>query len=302
MTTAAQPAAATPPEGERTDLVQDLLLQDLLLQDLARIETIFASWDKTQRMSVEAYRRAIDALHAEALRRLIRAFKRDPAALAAMKEAVADDIVYAVLRHHELIKPSLNERVEAALESVRPMLASHGGGVELANVAPPMIEVLFTGSCDGCAASTLTFHAGVKKAVEEACPEITQIVQIKGQTGAASGRVRFISPFAFDAKSGWLPAGVALDIPDGGLRALKLGGENAVLTRRGSAVSCFQDACAHLGLPLHEGVIEDGVITCPHHGFRYDLATGECLTAADVALQSHAVRLTDGRVEVRLSR
>ncbi|MFX9377565.1 hypothetical protein ABTO33_18710, partial [Acinetobacter baumannii] len=87
------------------------------------------TWDENQQAAVGAYKLAIEQLHGEALRRLIRSLKTDPAALVAMKNARADEIVYAVLRRHEIVKPSLNERVEAALDGVRPMLASHGGDV-----------------------------------------------------------------------------------------------------------------------------------------------------------------------------
>jgi len=41
--------------------------------DIERLETIFAAWEETPRAAVEAYKRAIEALNAEALRRLIRA-------------------------------------------------------------------------------------------------------------------------------------------------------------------------------------------------------------------------------------
>lgn len=290
MSAAGRCAAPAPLDGDLNEL----------LENITRLEAVFETWEPASRQPVEDYRCAIDALHGEALRRLIRTLKSEPAALAAMKRVAGDDVVYAVLRHHALLKPSLNERVETALESVRPLLASHGGGVELINIAPPAIEVRFTGSCDACAASALTFHAGVKKAVEAACPEITEIVQVKG--GAAAKNVRFVSPFALDAKTGWLPAGALTDIPHGGLRALAVGGEQVVLARRGDTVTCFQDACAHLGLTLHDGAIADGIITCPHHGFRYDLMSGECLTAPEVALAPHAVCVAGGRVEVRLSR
>jgi nitrite reductase/ring-hydroxylating ferredoxin subunit len=182
------------------------------------------------------------------------------------------------------------------------MLASHGGDVELVKVAPPQIEVRFVGACDGCPASQLTFHAGVKKAVEESCPEITDVLQVKG-TGAGGGNgVNFVSPFALHADGDWLDAGTLAEIPQGGVRTLELGGEKVVLSRQGSIVTCFQNACAHLGFPIHDGEVEDGIITCPHHGFRYDLASGECLTAPEVQLQSHAVRVIGVRVEVRLAK
>ena len=82
---------------------------------------------------------------------------------------------------------------------------------------------------------------------------------------------------------------------------VELGGEDLILSRNGSVVSCFQNACAHLGLPLHDNAPKDGILECPHHGFQYELSSGECLTAPEVQLQSHAVRVVGTRVDVRLS-
>jgi Fe-S cluster biogenesis protein NfuA/nitrite reductase/ring-hydroxylating ferredoxin subunit len=272
------------------------------LGDIERLETIFTTWDENQQAAVGAYRLAIEELNGEALRRLIRALKTDPAALAAMRTALADEVVYAVLRRHEIVKPSLNERVEAALEGVRPMLASHGGDVELVKVRPPLVEVRFIGACDGCPASALTFHAGVKKAVQDACPEITDIVQVKGLGGSEESGVRFVSPFALGDKGNWVAAGLLSEIPDRAVRSTMIGGEKVLLSRNGATVTCFQNACAHLGFPIHDGGVDNGIITCPHHGFQYDLSSGECLTAPEVQLQSHAVRVIGPRVEVRISR
>jgi nitrite reductase/ring-hydroxylating ferredoxin subunit/Fe-S cluster biogenesis protein NfuA len=269
--------------------------------DIERLESIFASWDETHQAAVGAYKLAIEDLNGEALRRLIRALKTDPAALAAMKKAISDEVIYAVLRRHDIVKPSLNERVEAALEGVRPMLASHGGDVELVKITPPLVEVRFIGACDGCPASALTFHAGVKKAVQDACPEISDIIQVRGLGGSQQSGVRFVSPFALDARGNWTAAGSLSEIPEGSVRRIAIGGEQVLLSRNGLTVTCFQDACAHLALPIHDGEVANGIITCPHHGFQYDLSSGECLTAPEVQLQSHAVRVIGTRVEVRIS-
>lgn len=274
-----------------------------LIGDIERIELIFEGWDETARGAMIAYRDRIEALHGEALRRLVKALKASPEALTAMKAAVADEVVYAVLRRHGIVKPSLTERVDAALASIRPMLASHGGDVELVAIVPPAIQVRFLGACDGCPASALTFHAGVKKAVEEACPEITDIVQVKGMNGGpAEDGIRFVSPFALGSVGSWQFAAKLSDIPDGGIRPLELAGEKVILSRRGGIVACFQNACAHMGMAIHDGEIEGGIITCPYHQFRYDLATGECLTAPTVQLHAHGVRIVGDRVEVRLSK
>ena len=61
---------------ERLDL-------EVLLRDLSRLESIFEPWEETPRAAVTAYSRALEALNGEALRRLVRALKSDPAALAA---------------------------------------------------------------------------------------------------------------------------------------------------------------------------------------------------------------------------
>lgn len=283
---------AAPPVEERDDLAG-------FVREIAAFETVFAAWEDPQRSAIGHYRDAIEALHAEAFRRLIRTLKAEPAALDALRGAAADPLVYAVLRRLGVVKASLNERVAEALDGVRPMLASHGGDVELVTIRAPAIEVRFTGACDGCPASALTFHAGVKKAIEEACPEITDIIQVKGLGGGA-GNADFISPFAHEGAVGWTYACRLDEIPEGDILVKDLGGEGVILSRRGGGVTCFRNACAHLGLPMDQGPVADGIIACPHHGFRYDLASGECLTAPEVQLQPFMVRVVGRRVEVRL--
>jgi len=300
MATAERPAgdgAAAEPAGRDVARAPELAT---MIGDLQRFEQIFAGWDDHQRGAVAAYKRTIDELHGEAVRRIVRALKAEPAALAVMRAAVADEVVYAVLRQLGVIKPSLDERIEAALAGVRPMLASHGGDVELVRLDPPAIEVRFLGACDGCASSAMTFHAGVKQAVFDACPEITEVLQHKG---AATGRRDApTSPFALRSLGVWRDACGLGELADGALRAVELGGRRLVVARRGAAVTCFDNACAHLGLALDDGELDGGVLTCLHHGFRYDLATGECLTAPSVALQSHPARVVGTRVEVQLPR
>jgi nitrite reductase/ring-hydroxylating ferredoxin subunit/Fe-S cluster biogenesis protein NfuA len=280
-----------------------------LLGDIEHLEEIFGSWDQTQRGAVDAYRRSIEALYGEAIRRLVRSLKSAPAALAAMKSAVADEVVYAVLRRQGIIKPSVNERVEAALAGVRPMLATHGGDVELVSVEPPTVSVRFLGSCDGCPASSLTFHEGVEKAVKDACPEITTITQTKsGLEGPRSGApdnpggAALVSPFDLNRGGIWRRAGDVTQVPEGGVRAFDVGGQSVLLARIGTALTCFDNACAHLGMPIDQGHVERGILTCPHHGFAYDLSSGECITAPSVQLTARAVRVIGDRVEVRVSR
>lgn len=275
-----------------------------LVADLERLEAIVAGWESPYAAVALAYRDAIDALNAEAFRRVIATLRADPAALSAMKEAVRDEVVYAVLRHHGLVKPSLQERVEAALDGVRPMLALHGGDVRLVRVIPPSaIEVRFTGACESCPASVTTFALGVKTALAAQCPEITDVRQVKGlSTAAAPGGVTYTSPFASVDSDGWLPAVKLDDIPSDGVRYATVDGEKLIFARGHASVTCYGNACAHLGLPFDGGIVSEGTLVCPHHGFAYELASGECLTAPGVQLRTHAVRVVGADVFVRLAR
>ena len=285
-----------------TDFVPDDL--QALVQSITAIESIISGWDERQALTVQALKSAIEDLHKEALKRLIRALKDDATAGARLREALADPVIYGVLRFHGLIKAPLAERVNLALEEVRPALAGHGGGVELVAIKPPdTVELRLIGSCHGCPASGQTLSEGVEKAIRAHCPEIVHINQVSRAAPESRGDssiVHFISPFALHAKAGWLDAALLAEIPEHGVTERKLKGRSVLLAKRGEQVSCFDNACAHLGMPLEMGEVNDGVITCSYHGFKYLLETGECLTAPEVQLKVHAVRVTGNRVQVRL--
>lgn len=276
---------------------------------LARIQALEAqvsSFSEAERDTVNALRLSIDALNKEAFARLIRALKSNPAALSAMKEAISDELVYTVLRHHELIKPALAERIEKALATVRPFLESHGGDVELIAVEPPdSVTIRLKGACGNCPASELTLKEGVEKAIKEECPEIVEIKRASSLPGgrcASSGpAIAFISPFADQSDTGWLFAADFDAVPDAGVGAFDVEGRSILLSRFGEKITCYENACAHMGMPLDGGEFKDGILTCPHHQFQYDLESGECLTAPEVQLHTHAVRVKGNSVEVKLS-
>lgn len=285
-----------------------------LVQAITSLEDIVEGWDESQRLTVQALKSAIEDLNKEALKRLIRSLKNDPAARSQLGQAVTDPLIYGVLRFHGLVKESLHARIEKALDEVRPFMATHGGDVELVAVKPPdTVEVRLIGACHGCPASSQTLTEGVEKAIREHCPEILHIHQVsKGAPEsnqcdsqgkpASNGEaaVHFISPFALYAKAGWVDIAALDEIPEGAVTGRQVKNRDVLLSRHGDAVSCFDNQCAHLGMPLEMGDIKDGIITCPYHGFQYLLQTGECMTAPEVQLKVHAVRVTGTRVEVRL--
>lgn len=274
-----------------------------LTNDIGKLETLIAGWeDESHQLAAQAIKSSIEALHKEALKRLIRALKDDPATGAKLREALQDRVVYGVLLYHGLVKEPLQSRVETALAEVRPMLKGHGGDVELVAVkSSDTVEIRLVGSCHGCPASGQTLTEGIEVAIRQHCPEIVHINQVSRGASEANGQpLYFISPFAASASQGWIAACEFADITNGSIVERKIKDRSVLLYRDGDEVSCVDNACAHLGMPLEMGEIENGIITCSYHGFRYSLATGECLTVPEVQLKVHAVRVKGSQVEVRL--
>ena len=195
--------------------------------------------------------------------------------------------------------------MEAALCSVRPFLQSHGGNVELVSLQPPdTVDIRLLGTCDGCPSSNLTLTEGVEKVIKEQCPEIHTINKVRGVSQQATSNgasLHLVSPFVKPKDHSWQSVLPLEDIPDDGILVKELNGHSLLFSRQGYLVSCFENACAHMGMSLEMGQIKDGIITCPYHGFQYSLTTGECLTAPEVQLLPHEIRVNAPKVEIKIS-
>ncbi|MCC5604965.1 NifU family protein [Nostoc favosum] len=275
-----------------------------LVQEINRFEAIISEWDESQRCVAVGLKRAIEALHKAALTNLIKSLKQE--SMSALRHAVADEVVYAVLLYHELVKAPkapLAQRIQTALEEVRPGLKSHNGDVELVAIKPPdTVEVRLIGTCSSCPASTLTLSQGVEQAIKNYCPEITKVVAVNYNPIVNNANSGLISPFSSKITSTWIKMATIDQIPEFSVLAVQLAGTSLILHRQGVTVTCYRNACTHLGSSLEKGKVENGIITCPSHGFQYKLETGKCLTVPDVSLQSYLVKIKDDKVFVKLQK
>ncbi len=72
------------------------------------------------------------------------------------------------------------EKVESALESVRPYLVADGGDVELVNINDDgIVEVRLTGACVGCPMSQMTLRAGIERALMRDVPQIKRVEAVE---------------------------------------------------------------------------------------------------------------------------
>jgi Fe-S cluster biogenesis protein NfuA len=73
----------------------------------------------------------------------------------------------------------LTNKVNAALDKIRPYLKADGGDVELVEITDDMVvKVRLKGTCDGCPFSDYTMKAGVEQAILKNVPNIKEVITI----------------------------------------------------------------------------------------------------------------------------
>lgn len=125
-------------------------------------------------LAEEVLRLVSDLYGAGLVRVLELAREHDPGLIEIL---VSDELVASLLLVHGLHPDSLAQRVDAALEHVRPLLARHEGDVELLGIddAAGVVRLRLLGSCDGCPSSSITLQLAVERAIVEAAPEIVRV-------------------------------------------------------------------------------------------------------------------------------
>ena len=73
----------------------------------------------------------------------------------------------------------MRDRVEVALNRIRPTLQKDGGDVLLVDVtAEGVVKVRMTGACRGCNMSDVTLREGIEKFLKNEVPEITGVESV----------------------------------------------------------------------------------------------------------------------------
>lgn len=95
-----------------------------------------------------------------------------------------DEVVSSLLLLHGLHPTPVLVRIERALEKVRPLLGTHAGGVEFIGLdTMGVVHLRLLGSCQGCPSSLATVEQTVRRAIEEAAPEVMD-VRVEDQQAA----------------------------------------------------------------------------------------------------------------------
>jgi Fe-S cluster biogenesis protein NfuA len=73
----------------------------------------------------------------------------------------------------------LKEKVQSALEKVRPSLQADGGDVQLVDVNEEgVVKVKLMGACGGCPMSQMTLKMGIEKVLKQNVPEVKRVESV----------------------------------------------------------------------------------------------------------------------------
>ncbi|HEY0708845.1 MAG TPA: Rieske 2Fe-2S domain-containing protein [Polyangia bacterium] len=99
----------------------------------------------------------------------------------------------------------------------------------------------------------------------------------------------------------WLSACPLSDLRGGEMRGVVVAGHRVLLVNVKGSLHAFPDRCAHKGVPLSLGRLQDGVITCWAHEWQYDACTGAGINPDDVALLRIPLKVEQGRILIDVS-
>src|SRR5690348_8631650 len=129
--------------------------------------------DEATRQVADALVSAVVQMYGAGLERIIDLLAGAGAAGREIASSLSDDeLIATLLLIHDLHPVPLDDRVRAALDSVRPYMESHGGNVELLSLQDGVATIHLRGSCSDCSASAVTLELAIKQALEEVAPDL----------------------------------------------------------------------------------------------------------------------------------
>ncbi len=90
------------------------------------------------------------------------------------------------------------------------------------------------------------------------------------------------------------------ELKPGECKVVKAQGLTLALYNVGGKFYATDNTCLHRGGPLGEGDLQDAIVTCPWHGWQYDVVTGENVLDPAAKLKTYEVQVVGDEVQVKI--
>ncbi|HUA02739.1 MAG TPA: NifU family protein [Solirubrobacteraceae bacterium] len=211
--------------------------------------------------------------------------------------SLADDpMVATLLLIHDLHPIPLEQRVQAALDSVRPYMESHGGNVELLSLEQGVARIHLRGSCSDCSASSVTLELAIKQALEEMAPDLEGL-EVEGIKAELPILMSEPAPAPV-----WVDVESVAALADGSMAAVSVAGSELLVANIDGSLLAYRDRCASCGAGLHDGLLMAGALSCPECARSFFLPrAGRSMDDDRLQLDPVPLLREDGRVKVALT-
>ena len=257
--------------------MDDLEARELVARVEQLLDRVEGIPDAAARDTATEMAGALLDLYGEGIARLA-ALVPDPAA------AAGDELVSHLLLLHGMHPVPVEDRVRAALDEVRPYLDSHGGGVELVEVASGTVRLRMRGSCSGCPSSAVTLKLAIEDAIRKHAPDVDEI---EAQDAAPEPALIELAPPAPATANGngWRTAGSLPQLRAGGTVLKDIGGEPVLFIRVDGTFYAYRSACAGCGHSLADAELQGTELRCAGCGRAFSATlAGRCLDDPGLSL------------------
>ncbi|MGH9843571.1 MAG: Rieske 2Fe-2S domain-containing protein [Blastocatellia bacterium] len=270
----------------------------------ALLESIEQHPDAEFRDRVRELVYSVIELHHGALRRILAITAAQADGEETLKQLSEDDLVRAVLMVHGLMPQDLESRVLTALEHAREHLKPYDADVELVGIRESVARLRLVGGAASANVSTAVLKGAIEQALHELAPDLFNVEYEDLIATAKPRKLVQIAPKPLPAppksKGNLIPVIRANEVPNNELRVIEMGDINLVICNVAGTFYAFHNHCPHRGESLQKGMLEGPVLTCPWHGYQFDLRHGgRCLT--DPALRLNALPITVENEVVRVA-
>lgn len=102
-------------------------------------------------------------------------------------------------------------------------------------------------------------------------------------------------------QSDWVAVGATSFVTEGCAAEVVVEGNAIAIFRNEGKLYALDAMCAHQGGPIAQGVVERGCVTCPWHGWQYELASGKQTIHNQKLLETHEVKEENGQIWIKVS-
>lgn len=134
-------------------------------------------------------------IHSVGLEEALEMIHKSPGGQELIDRLAENPVISSLLVLHNLHPLDLETRVRRALDSVKPLLGSHGGDIEfLGATSDGVVKLRLEGNCHGCPSSRVTLKTSIEQAIYAAAPDVSAL-EVEGAIDRASVPVGFVPKF-----------------------------------------------------------------------------------------------------------